>query len=280
MDLSGTVTFWSDFSLHFVGKGRAGSAIFDFEYEYDCRLAHEWDSASPPQRVSLVGTVRRNKDHSNGQAKAGVTASFIAVKRDFVEPRDVPGVSLIPEAVAMLSERAHRLRHTVWHTLRGDWQSPNMMDADRSRLRALGWYLTDPPFTSGGVLDLTNGAGEDFLYMHRRMIGMVHEVYDKAGQPPTSWKQIPAAAAQQFAYREAPDPTNPAVKIYVLDPDNSGEHGAAADTSIPRSGRRYSVFSLQQDIPRVVEPDAKHDHQPPQSASVKSAHAGCVWELD
>jgi hypothetical protein len=221
MDLSGSVTSWDALSLRFIGKGRAGTSISDYEYEYDCRIAHEWDSATPPQRLCLVGTVRRNKDH--GQAKAGATASFIAVKRDFVEPRTIPGVALIPEAVKMLAERAHRLRHTVWHTLRGDWQSPNMTDQDHTRLKSLGWYLTDPPFRPDGVLDLTNGAGEDFLYMHRRMIRMVHDVYDKAGKPrPTSWKELSTAGAPQFAYREAPDPNNPAVKIFVFDPENSG----------------------------------------------------------
>jgi hypothetical protein len=221
MDLSGTVTAWDTLALRFVGRGRAGSAIADYEYEYDCRVAHEWDTAAPPQRRSLVGTVRRNKDH--GQAKAGATASFIAVQRDFVEPRNVPGVALIPEAVAMLSERAHRLRHTVWHTLRGDWFSPNMTDADRRSLEKLGWHLADPPFRANGTLDLTNGAGEDFLYMHRRMIRMLHEVYDRAGKPrPTSWTQLPPANAPQFAYREVPDPANPAVKTYVYDPDSSG----------------------------------------------------------
>lgn len=52
---------------------------------------------------------------------------------------------------------------------------------------------------------------------------MLHEVYDKAGKPrPTSWTQLPPANASQFAYREVPDPANPAVKTYVYDPDNSG----------------------------------------------------------
>ena len=196
MDLSGTVTSWNQLSLRFVGKGRAGTWISDYEYEYDCSMAHEWDTASPPQRLGLVGTVRRNKDH--GTAKAGATASFIAVKRDFVEPRLIPGIALIPEAVEMLAGRAHRLRHTVWHTLRGDWQSQKMTDADRNRLKSLGWYLTDPPFTRDRVLDLKNGAGEDFLYMHRRMIRMVHDVYDRAGQAhPTPWKDLPAADSPQ-----------------------------------------------------------------------------------
>jgi hypothetical protein len=221
MDLAGAVTAWEPLAFRFVGKGRAGSAIAEYEYEYDCRVAHDWDKASPPRRRSLVGTVRRNKDH--GQSKAGATGSFIAVQRDFVEPRSVPGFALIPEAVAMLAGRVHRLRHTVWHTVRGDWYSDKMTDADRDRLKKLGWYLTDPPFRPNGSLDLTNGAGEDFLYMHRRMIRMVHEVYDQAGKPrPTGWTQLPPAGAPQFAYKEVPDPSNPALKTYAYDPDNSG----------------------------------------------------------
>ena len=221
MDLTGTVTGWAPLSLHFTGTGRPDTVIADFVYEYDCRVAHEWDTANPPQRPTLVGTVRRNKDH--GTAKAGVTASFIAVQRDFVEPRTIPGVALIPEAVQMLGERAHRLRHTVWHSLRGDWRSPKMTDDDRARLKDLGWFLTDPPFNTQGALDLTNGAGEDFLYMHRRMIRMVHEVYAAAGHPPPApWKELPAANAAQFAYKAAPASDNPALKTFVLDRDSSG----------------------------------------------------------
>jgi hypothetical protein len=221
MDLSGTVTTWDQLGLRFVGKGRPRSAIADFEYEYDCRLAHQWDKAAPPQRRSLVGSVVRKKDH--GQAKAGATASFIAVQRDFVEPRNVPGVALIPEALAMLADRVHRLRHTVWHTLRGDWHSAKMTDSDRSRLRKLGWYLTDPPMRADGTLDLSNGAGEDFLYMHRRMIRMLHQIYDRAGKPrPSSWARLPPANAPQLAYKEAASSMNPALRTYVYDADNSG----------------------------------------------------------
>lgn len=221
MDLSGRVTAWDALAMRFVGKGRAETAIADYEYEYDCRAGHEWELASPPQRRSLVGTVCRRKDH--GPAKAGATASFIAVQHDFAEPRTVSGVALIPEVIAMLSERSHRLRHTVWHTLRGDWFSETMTDNDRVRLKQLGWHLADPPFRADGTLDLTNGAGEDFLYMHRRMIRMVHDVYDAAGKPRLrGWVQLPPVNAPQFAYKEVPDPVDSALKSHVPDPENSG----------------------------------------------------------
>ena len=234
MDLTGTVTAWDKLAFRFVGKGRAGSAIAEYEYEYDCRVAHEWETAAPPQRPSLVGTVRRNKDH--GQAKAGATASFIAVQRDFVEPRTVPGVALIPEVVAMLSDRVHRLRHTVWHSVRGDWQSEKMTAADRERFKKLGWYLTDPPFRPDGVLDLTNGAGEDFLYMHRRMIRMVHDIYD-AGEEAASDRLDPTPAGERSAVRvqRGSRPGQPGRQDLRVRSRQLGRHGAPADGRFPRT---------------------------------------------
>jgi len=62
-----------------------------------------------------------------------------------------PGGGLIPEAVQMLGERTHRLRHTVWHCLRGDWQSAKMTDNDRANFKDLGCFLTDPGRVPGAV---------------------------------------------------------------------------------------------------------------------------------
>lgn len=221
MDISGRITSWAKLSMRFIGKGRDKSSISEFEYEYDCQMSNEWDYAEPKQVVSLVGTVRRNKDH--GQAKAGVTASFIAVKREFTEPKDVKGVALIPEALNMLAERNHRLRHTVWHTIRGQWNSPKMTDEDREKLKKLDWYLSDPPRNSDGSLNLKNGAGEDFLYMHRRMIKMVNNIYDKMGvERPKSWNELPSPDTPQFAYKEVPNPNNPDLITFSYDAENSG----------------------------------------------------------
>jgi len=154
--------------LTFTASGRPGTSVAEFQYSYQCRPGHLWPSAEPAQRPSLVGTVVRDQDH--GQARAGATASFVAVKRDFLEPRDVEAIALIPEAVDMLADETHRLRHTVWHTVRAVWTSDALTDADRQKIRNFGWAIDDPPFRPEGGLNLNNGAGEDFLYMHRRMI--------------------------------------------------------------------------------------------------------------
>jgi hypothetical protein len=67
----------------FHGKGRPGSAIADFHYEYDGGVLRHWETGIS-QRLTIAGTVLRAEDHGSGAtlAKAGFTASFLAVKRD------------------------------------------------------------------------------------------------------------------------------------------------------------------------------------------------------
>ncbi len=65
--------------------------------------------------------------------------SFIAVKRDFIEPKDIPGVAIIPSALSMLASKSHRLKHTVWHTLRGVWNESWMDEESKTEIRQLGW---------------------------------------------------------------------------------------------------------------------------------------------
>lgn len=222
----GRVTSWAPFHLHFVGRGRAGSSIADFVYEYDCTATQEWDYSFPPQRLALTGTVRRNENH--GSARKGVTASFVAVKRPFVPPREIEGANLIPEAIEMLASRSHRLRHTVWHTLRSDWfrrrqgsTQQILTDEDRAYISSLGWGLTDPPFTATGVLDVNNGAGEDFLFMHRRMIAMLKNIYVKQGKiPPASWARIPGPTPPHYNYIREGDEGS---YVYRYQATNSGE---------------------------------------------------------
>jgi hypothetical protein len=83
MDVSGKVSAWSPAHVSFAGKGRPGSAIADFHYEYDGGVLRHWETGIN-QRLTLAGTVLRAEAHGSGTtlAKAGFTASFLAVKRD------------------------------------------------------------------------------------------------------------------------------------------------------------------------------------------------------
>lgn len=83
MDVTGQVSAWSPVRFSFTGRGRPGTAIADFHYEYDGVVLRHWE-AGIDQRMTLAGTVLRAADHGSGAslARAGQTASFLAVKRD------------------------------------------------------------------------------------------------------------------------------------------------------------------------------------------------------
>lgn len=105
MDISGRVATAEPFRVQFDGTGRKGSDIADYHYRYELVLAPRWPETTDPH-TCLVGSVMRVKDH--GKAKAGVTASVVAVQRAFVEPRDIAGVALLPSTLSMLSSKWHR----------------------------------------------------------------------------------------------------------------------------------------------------------------------------
>ncbi len=200
MDIAGRIVVREPLLVRLDGVGRKDSAIADYSYSYELTLAKHWPQTTAP-RVCLVGSVMRAKDH--GAAKAGFTASVVAVRRDFVEPRDIPGVALAPMTIAMLSSKWHRLWHATWHTARGAW--PNFEDAATAvEIAKLGWGIERPPRKKqgeGNNLILDNGAGEDFLFMHRWMIKMVRDDYAiSALTPPAPWKPLPSARVAQIVY--------------------------------------------------------------------------------
>ena len=189
-------------NFEFTAQGRKDTEIFDYLYNYYGSVTHKWENGIN-QRLSLQGTVLRAQDHGLGDhiAKAGATAGFIAVHRDFVEPRDIHEIAILQSALEMLASKSHRLIHAVWHTLCGliELPAPNsgklvyvwyiLDEESKNKIRELGWYLERPPFTKPnrpterGTLNLGNGAGEDFLYMHRKMITMIRLEYESKGIP-------------------------------------------------------------------------------------------------
>jgi hypothetical protein len=198
MDVTGRVTSWSPVTVEFDGVGRPGTGTADFDYRYQAALAPTFSEAVA-QRPTFVGTVVRAKPH--GSEPAGVTASLVAVRRDLLPPKRIPGVALIPEAVQMLASRRHRLQHAVWHTVRGQWHALNAVPDVAQQIDERAWWPSRPPFRPDRTLELENGAGEDFLFMHRAMIAMVGDVYGKAGAtPPAGWTAIPTAAVPQTVY--------------------------------------------------------------------------------
>ena len=114
----------------------------------------------------------------------------------------------------------------------------------------MGWGLDRSPFTKEGTLDLSNGAGEDFLFMHRKMIAMIKNEYTAQGVPYIeSWKKLrlPQPDAQQFVYSEQDDPAIPGKKFYRF---NSLESGNMVPPWQPVEGERESkIFKDSRFLP-------------------------------
>jgi len=75
---------WADFTLpctvRFQGIGDTKDS-FGQVYDYTGFFAPMWSNGIS-QRPALLGSVVRTVPHSDGQAKAGVVSSWIALKRD------------------------------------------------------------------------------------------------------------------------------------------------------------------------------------------------------
>jgi len=78
--LKGCISYGNPFTARFLGKG-ATKGTKGWIYDYLGYLVPMWPDGVE-QRPAIVGTVIRTVSHSDGKAKAGVVASFIAVLRD------------------------------------------------------------------------------------------------------------------------------------------------------------------------------------------------------
>jgi len=82
LTLFGSVGYGSPFSVRFQGVGKEkGSPSEGWVYDYIGWLVPGWPNGID-QRPAIVGSVVRTVPHSNGQAKAGKVASFVAVRQN------------------------------------------------------------------------------------------------------------------------------------------------------------------------------------------------------
>ena len=90
---------------------------------------------------------------------AGDVYSFVAVLRDFPEPRTV--IPIAEPALSILASRHHRLHHFVWHTLRNYWTNDHAITpAMKTEIIKLGWEVLRPVLSPTRDPLFGNGAGE------------------------------------------------------------------------------------------------------------------------
>jgi hypothetical protein len=100
----------------------------------------------------------------------------------------------LPQGVVdMLAERAHRMHHYLWHSVRNGWLSFSAQT--REMITARGWEPPRPARSGDNKAILDNASGEDFLYMHREMIAAVNkklvEIGDAAYPRVDGWPAPP-----------------------------------------------------------------------------------------
>jgi hypothetical protein len=193
LTLSGRLEAGSPAAARFRGIGVPGTAAATWVYDYVGYLVPNWIGGKA-QRTAMVGSVMRVVDHPGGDGsihRAGETFSFVAVQRDFPEPRTVIGIG--SPAREMLASRHHRLHHFVWHGLRNGWASDQAIPPSaKKRITQLGWAPPRPVLSAGGDPLFGNGSGEDFLFMHRQMIIEVNNTLKEAGAAAIDpWGTIP-----------------------------------------------------------------------------------------
>lgn|GEM_PF-1672267 len=99
--------------------------------------------------------------------------------------------------------RPHRLAHYMWHAVRNAFAQPGTTDAHRRIYASYGWAAPRPILYYGNRMDIEatarTGAGEDFLYMHRRMVLQLKNALSKRGLTMyDSWKRVPTPSSTLF----------------------------------------------------------------------------------
>jgi hypothetical protein len=110
-------------------------------------------------------------------------------------------IAPLPSAVVnMMAKREHRMHHWLWHEVRNGWYDyPKDV---QTKLDDLGWRPPRPLMDEAGRPNLRSNAGEDFLYMHRRMIADVNAVLASVGDPNykrvEGWTVVPAPSDPNY----------------------------------------------------------------------------------
>jgi len=109
---------------------------------------------------------------------------FLASKQVFPEARERTALSA--SLVEWLITPEHRLFHQLWHASRDKWHK--LAKDKHQALRGLGWQPgpRERERDARGRHKDRNGSGEDFLFMHRHMLGAARAIEDLP-----SWTRFP-----------------------------------------------------------------------------------------
>lgn len=116
---------------------------------------------------------------------------------------------LPPQLVSEMARRRRRLHHYLWHRVRESWL--RLLENEQQAVRDVnpGWAPPRPALDALGRPVRDNNSGEDFLYMHRRMIALAEEILVRVGDPGhprvEGWRRVPPPGDLNYPVPEFPD---------------------------------------------------------------------------
>lgn len=117
-------------------------------------------------------------------------------------------MSLHPKVIEKMASRATRLHHYLWHQLRNTWLLGALDEEQKKEIEKCKWAPPRPAINSSGW-DVRNGAGIDFLFMHRQMINAVQDITESNGgdesqvEAVKGWGRVPNPSSQDYPVPEA-----------------------------------------------------------------------------
>jgi hypothetical protein len=99
------------------------------------------------------------------------------------------------QVVIEMAQRHQRFHHYLWHRVRNSW--PRLKEGERRAVRAVNpaWEPPRPAVDAAQRPLRDNDSGEDFLFMHRRMIAAVNAILASVADPSyprvEGWRRVP-----------------------------------------------------------------------------------------
>jgi hypothetical protein len=117
--------------------------------------------------------------------------------------------TLPEEIVNEMAQRRHRFHYYLWHRVRNSWSRLN--ERERHAIGAINpaWIPPRPALDEMRRPIRDNNSGEDFLYMHRKLLASVNDILARINNPKhpcvQGWRRVPQPEDTTYPVPDFPD---------------------------------------------------------------------------
>lgn len=113
------------------------------------------------------------------------------------------------QLVSEMARHRRRLHHYLWHRVRESWL--RLSEGEQRAVRDVNpeWVPPRPALDALGRPLMDNSSGEDFLYVHRRMLALAKDILVRAGDSGHTrfegWRRVPPPGDSDYPVPEFPE---------------------------------------------------------------------------